>query len=287
MRNRLPAVLLALSLVFAGACGGGDDDEVDTAASSSTTTTEAAAPDAPTGGDSPSTTTAEGGPGVSVSAGGGKSTATTAKTSSGSGSGSASSGAYKPAAPGSYSYRTTGKASSPAFGEQPIDREDALKVEPPAGSDQKNVRTSQEGSTEQVFRFAPDGVRLVSMKISNRQVTKEFRPNPPAMVLPYPLTVGQEWSWKMTSTDNATNVEGRFKFVRREAIDVGGESHQAAVIEATVVTSGDVTSTSRQTIWTSESLRLILQEKNVSDGQFGQVTFHSETTSKLKSTKPA
>lgn len=292
MRRRL-LIVVAVSVLAFAACGKSKPSAVDANAGSTTTTNGGAGiANPPVGGDQGGTPTSAvtGGTGSTVAAtgtgsGSGGTTATTRKA--GSTAGGSTGGAYKPTDKGTYTYHTTGKASSPAFGERPIDADDSQKVEAASGSDQKTSRSdAQGGSTEQVLRFGNTGILLVSQKVTSQSVTKEFKPNPPVMFLPYPLTKGQEWSWKMTSTDNATTVDGKFKYVNDETVNVGGTNLKTLVIHATITTGGDVTSTSDQTIWVSPDLRLAVKEHNVSDGKFGQVTFHSDTTRTLKSTKP-
>jgi hypothetical protein len=286
MRRRL-LIVAAVSVLALSACGKSKPSAVDANAGSSTTNAGQGIANPPVGADQGGTPTSvvTGGTGstVAVSGSGG----TTATTRKGSGSAAASTGAYKPTDKGTYTFHTTGKTSSPAFGERPIDADDTQKYDAPSGSDQRNSRGDAQGTTEQVLRYQSDGVRLVSQKVTSQSVTKEFKPNPPVMFLPYPLTKGQEWSWKMTSTDNATTVEGKFKYLNDETINVGGTNLKTYVIQATITTAGDVTSKSDQTIWVSPDLRLSVKEHNVSDGQFGQVTFHSDTTRTLKSTKPS
>jgi hypothetical protein len=286
MRRRLLVAAAVSVLVLAG-CGKSKPASVDAVAESTTTNPAGTIAQSGIGGD-------QGGTATSVVTGGTPTTGAVSGTTrpggaaGGTGGTVAAKGAYKPTDKGTYTYHATGKDSSPGLGERPVDTDEALKVDAPTGSDQKATRTdARGGTTEQVRRFGNDGVRLVSQKITAQGVTKEFKPSSPVMVLPYPLTKGQEWSWKMTSTDNATTVDAKFKYVNDENIDVGGTSLKTYVIEATIVVSGDLKSTSKQTLWLSPDLRLSAQERDVTDGSFGQAAFHSETLRKLKSAKPS
>lgn len=291
MRRTL--VLLLALLVGPGLAACGKDKSSDavktgdtSSTSSATVTTEVTAP-----GDSSAETADTGGAtGVTtVTPSTVKGTATTTRsTGSSSGGGAVAPGArLDPPRPGKYTYAVTGKRSSPAFGEQPVNEDATLEIDPASGRDVHSIESSQGGSAEQVTRYGDDGVRLVSLKSSQTGISKEFKPAQPVQILPWPVKDGQKWSWKITSTDGKTTVDSSFTLSGHETMTVGGEKVDTLVIDAVVNTSGDITSTTKEKIWVAPTYRLIVEDQGVTDGMFGTTKFHSEQTRKLKSTKPA
>lgn len=276
MRRFLPFVLTALLL---GACGGDDDGKVDSASSKRSTTTAVA-------GD---TTVVDAGASTTT-AGAGAATATTKKAGSGSSAAApaagpqpATSAGIKATAPGTYTYKVNGTMTVGT--PQKVDTTSDLRVEPLQGTDQKSTQTTQQGSSEQVLRYQADGVYLVQLKLSGA-IAKEFNLNPPGLAFPQPATAGKKWSWAATSTDGKTTVKSDFTVLRTESIVIGGESVQTIVLEATVVTDGDIKSTSTRTIWVSEAYRLIMRQDEKINGSYGGFAFSGDTSSVLQSTKP-
>jgi hypothetical protein len=260
-----------------GACGGDKGSDVDTTSTTrgGVDTTESSL--APDSSESTSTTSAPGGQAA---------TTTTAKGAAGTGTTAVpgAKGAYAHSPAGSYGYHITGKASSPAFGSRDVNGDATLTVDPPAGTDQHSRLVAEGVSTDQVLRFAPDGVRLLSIKTVQQGITKEFRFEPPVMMLPADVKVGQTWEWSGTSTDGKTKVSSSFRHSRREPLTVAGRTFDTWVLDATVTTSGDITSTSKQTIWYAQELRVIAKQRDNTNGTFGQVSFTSDTTRTLTRT---
>jgi hypothetical protein len=182
-------------------------------------------------------------------------------------------------APGRYSYLVNGTRGGQTIKDQPA----TLTVDPPNGADQHSAQQTQQAKTDQVLRRQTDGTYLVHLKITFGFISKEFRPAQPVLFAPLPPTIGRTWSWEMTSTDNATTVKGSFKIVRNEAVQVGGESVDTVVVEAELVTSGDVNQRVKSTVWTSPRYSLPVQTTETTTG--GPAPGNS--TSKLQSTRPA
>ena len=283
MSRRVPIVLLAV-LLAAGACGGGKKHNVSLANGTTSTTAT---------GDSTTTTAAGTEPGA-VQAGGstttvkGATTTVKAGTTGGTSGGSAGTAAVG-AKPGTYHYTQTGTTS---FGPAPGSVTTVVDA-PTADGDQHSSSKDASGndSGDSVLHHQADGVYLKDLKI-NAGTTKEFVFNPLALAEPQPAPAGKQWQWgPYTSTDGKTTINATLKVVRDETITVGGEQVACTLVNVVVKTSGDITSTSTQDVWTSSTYKLIVQEHDVVDGsaqyQGAPVTFHSDTTRKLDSTKPS
>lgn len=192
------------------------------------------------------------------------------------------------AQPGRYTYSESGTASS-SFqpGEQPINGQSILTVDPAAGSDQHTAREAPQGSMDTTYRYQAGGVYLTDLKQSTSGFTKEFKADPAALVLAQPATVGKSWQWDLTSTDGLTRVHTTFRVARLETLVIGGESVATVVLDSVVTTAGDVTSTMNSTIWVSEKYKLIVQQHDVSNGSYGAFTFRADRTEKLLATRPS
>lgn len=285
--KRVAGALVAVALL-AGACGSKDkDDKTDAAKSADTTSTTAA-------GQTPTSTGAAGSgttvPGSGKATGSGQNaTATTAKSSGGATATTTakSSTAPKPAQPGTYTYNRTGTSHTSVFGDQSMDGQVSLKVDPATGSDQHTTMTSPEGTSEQTLRALAEGAYLVMSKQSSNGITKEFRPDPIVLVLPSNPTVGRSWSWSTTSTDGKTKLDAALKIERNETIAVGGEQVPTVVVSIVLKASGDITFTSTSYNWVSLAKSLIMRTDTTTDGTFNNVQFHQQYSQILQSTRPS
>jgi hypothetical protein len=289
MRRVVSGVVL-VSLLLAG-CGSGKKDTAGPGNDKSTTTTSTTAAPSTTAPTTPPSNTPN-----ATGSGKGATAPTTAKPAAGSGAGSAGAassapssdpGAPKPAAPGTYVYNRTGKANTSAFGDQTLDGQVSLKVDAPNGSDQHSTQTAAEGGREQVLRFLGEGAYFVDIKQSQQGFTKEFQPNPPVLAMPSTPTIGRTWSWTVTSTDDATTLNASFKIERNETLAIGGEQVPTVVVSAVLKLSGDITATSNTTNWVSTAKALIVRADENTNGNVGTVTFTSQSSSVLQSTKPS
>jgi hypothetical protein len=276
--RKLLTVAVSTVLVL-GACGG--DDKKDVATSGRTTTTVEGDTTTSAAVEAGATTTAVGAPKAGTTK---KATGTTAKGAPAAGAQQATPAGIKAAAPGSYTYKVTGTMTVGT--PQKVDATSTLKVEPLQGTDQKSTQSGQQGGSETVLRYQPDGAYLVNLKLTG-PVNKEFKLEPPGLAFAQPATIGKAWGWSAKSTDGATTVKSDFKILRTETIQIGGEAVPTVVVETNVVTDGDVKSTSKGTMWVSEAYRLIVQEHNKINGTYGAFAFSGDTTSVMQSTKPS
>lgn len=279
--KRLGGIVVCV-LLLAGACGGGDSkkdeakrgDELGAARTDeSTTTSSTSAGQAPAGGGGTSTTK----PGAPTAGASGATTTTAA----GSGGGTASSAAKRFATAGNYIVRRTGTASGTSR-----DGEARLTVDPPNGDDQRTFLSYGDSDTvDQTLRSKSGAIELVHLRTQTPFFAIEFRPSPPVLFAPDPLVVGRTWSWRITSTDGKTTVDGSFKALRNETVDIGGEQVSTTVVEANLTFSGEVAGTSKQTVWGSPAYRLVVKTDDVTD-LTKPFPLHADTKSVLTSTKP-
>ncbi len=190
------------------------------------------------------------------------------------------------AAPGGYTLDTTGTFRSDLGGEQPVDSQSELQVDPATGDDQHSSLSGDQGSTEQTVRFSTASIDLVQLKLTTPAFVKEFRPIKPVQLLPQPPTAGRTWKWTIVSTDNATTAALEAKVARTETIIIGGEKVLCTVVTSTLTLSGDIEAVSKMETWVADRYQLTVKEHAVTTGTIQAVKFSSDTTSVMRSTKP-
>jgi hypothetical protein len=193
----------------------------------------------------------------------------------------------QPGAAGQYTYNRTGKATTSAFGEQSMDGQITARFDPVANGEQHSAQQAPEGSTEQSLRFLSEGAYFTLLKQATSGFTKEFRPNPAVLALPASPSPSSPWSWTVTSTDGKTTLNAAFKVLRNESVAIGGESVPTVVLSVQLKASGDITFTQNATDWVAMAKGLIVKNEQTTDGSLGGVTFHSQSSQVLQSTKPA
>ena len=278
-----------VALGATGACGGpGDDGAGPPRPEASTSSTPGASSTGPTAGTTPATAGTTSAPRVRP---GGPEGGEAAGSTGPSGTGAAPQSppaATEPTPPGTYRYTTSGSFSStPGGPPQPRNGESTLVVEPPVGPDQRSVHQGPGRTTEQVLRIDAGGAHLVFLRRSEQGIVKEIRPSPPALALPADAVPGRSWSWRATSTDGQTVVDAGFRAVRTEDVTVGPDRVTALVVEAVVSTTGDIVSTSRQTLWVSLRHRLVVRQDDTTDGRVGAIAFTSTSSDRLMSLVPS
>lgn len=294
---RRPRTVYAIAVlaVALAACSGGEDDDARTAAprssaSAGATPAASASGDVATLPSASAVAVASVPPGATAVPAPGTTTSGIPSATSPSPVSSAPAGPQArrlSATPGDYTLDIKGSSRS-SLGEAPIDGEATLTVDPANGEDQhSSLQAGQNGSVEQTVRFTTSAIQLVQLKISSPGFTKEFRPVKPVLLLPQPPTIGRTWSWVIVSTDGATTASLEAKVARTEVVVIGGEKVATTVVHSTLRLTGDITATSVMDTWYSERYHLSVKEHAVTDGKVQEFTFHSDTTTTLRSTKPA
>ncbi|MGH9154748.1 MAG: hypothetical protein ACRD1K_02585 [Acidimicrobiales bacterium] len=290
--NRVRALVAAVAVTALAACGGdGDDDRGSTnTTGASNTTTSVMSGTAPpltqptmsTSARSTGTTGTTGTTTTTTTTTAAAATTVTTGPVGGDGSGAAG----QATAAGRYTYETTGTFTSP-LGRSARNGDSVLAVDPPAGDQQRSVRVGPGRTVEQVLQLLGGGTYLVSLKITDGGFAQEVRPASPVLAVPSPAPVGREWSWQAPTADGRSTVSSSFRVARTESIPVGGEAVPTSVVEATILTTGEVASTGRQTFWYSERHRLIVQMQETTDGRVAGISFGSQSTDRLRSLRPA
>jgi hypothetical protein len=284
-RTLLPA--LASVLVLAG-CGGSSSP----AASKpdgipSTAVGVGSSPSAPAPGGSAAASTSGG-------AAAGKTTGTAATTSGGTGTaGSTTTGAATDnggtsspfAAPGTYTYDTSGTVT--AGSSRDASGTATLTVDPPAAGRQHSLLGNDQGRTEQDVTVKTGGTFLVKLVITNPAFDKTFQPPSPVLLVPDPPTTGRTWSWTAKSTDGKTTAAVTARIKGQETLTIGGTPTPTTLIESTLQLTGDITYTAHMQNWVDRAHRLSVKDHTKGEGSFGAVTFTSDITSVIRTTKPS
>ena len=267
--------LVALLLV-AAACGGGGSDKAATSNDSVTTTTTTAS-----AATKSSSTTSAGGASTTTTAAGGATTTTTAAAKP------STDGGPAPVPKGTYHYKQTGSTTA---GAQSYDT-------PPEGTmvvDAANDKGEQtlhryvdpKGQPSDVtVVFEPDGIFLwkTTLRQGGQEITCTFDPRPATP--PWPAVVGAKSSG---SGDCGTfTIDIKLSITGTKQVTIDGASYDAVVVNTTITTTGQLTSTSTQVEWFVPALRLSTHTGTNSKGKFGTFEFSSKGTSDLVSAKPA
>lgn len=188
--------------------------------------------------------------------------------------------------PGDYLYDSTGTFTLGAA-PQPVDGTATLMVDPQVNGTQHSVLKGDQGQTEQDVLVREGGTYLVRLQITNAAFDKAFEPEPAALLVPVPATVGRTWSWTATSTDGKTTVRQSSEVVRTETVTIGGTKVPCQVVQTTLRLTGDITYTGEITTWYAESLHLGVKERSKGNGSAGGFVFSNDVTSTARSTQPS
>lgn len=188
-------------------------------------------------------------------------------------------------AAGSYTYDVDGTVTvgSP----QPVDGEAVLTVDPVAAGQQHSVLEGEQGRTEQDVVLRDDGRYLALLSITNPAFSKTFRPEPAVLLLPTPTEPGRRWSWTATSTDGRTKASASNRVAREEVLTIGGQRVPCAVVETTLVLSGDIAYRGVTTTWVSLEHALPARDRSRGEGTVSGVAFSTDLTTTLRSVDPA
>ena len=190
-------------------------------------------------------------------------------------------------APGTYQYTVNGTFESLLTGTQTVPPSATLRVDAPTPAGQHQMLFRSDESTEQVSRFQPDGTYLTELRLDTSAVAKEFHADPAVLLIPVSASAGKTWDWTLHSTDGATTLQATVRVLRGESITIGGKAEPAVVVDAVLTATGDVSFKTEQILWGSPRYKLLLRQDETSDGRYRAVSFHSHSTSVLKSVHPS
>lgn len=287
MRTPL-ALIVPLALVAACSSGGGGDREALQTTPTPTQAVTSAAPATSTSAAPSSATTKA--PVTGGTATGAATTGTTTSTAPVAPLSTKAPGKEVPskASPaGTYTLTSSGKVT---FGTTPQNASgtQTLTISPLRnGIQHSTLHSDDTGDTEQDIVVRDTGDYLASLKLTSPAFTKEFRPNPPVLLVPDPAAVGKTWSWSGTSTDGATHVSASNKLVRKETLTIGGKKVPTVVLQTHLVLSGDVTYDAQLTTWWAPDYRLPVKTHTVGKGSYSGIPFTTDITAVMSSVTPA
>jgi hypothetical protein len=195
--------------------------------------------------------------------------------------------AVRPTAAGTYTYDSSGSQTL-SGGSRAVDATSTLTVSPASGGRQSSTLHDAQGDTRQDVVLRPGGTWLGALSLTSPTLSKDFRFDPPVLLLPDPGTPGARWSWQGTSTDGSTTVSAANQLVRRETLTVGGERVATVVLQTHLVITGkDLRYTADQTSWVAPAYRLPVRTHSKGSGTYGAFPFSFDITDALRSVHPA
>jgi hypothetical protein len=210
-----------------------------------------------------------------------------ASAAASSGSQSSESGASQPVAlqpSGTYTYHLSGSSSS-ALGDQPVDGNSTLTVDPPQGQRQHSTQRDDQGSTEQTVVAQVDGLHLADIHLSQSGFDEDFRADKPVLLGPAHPSNGQSWKWHLVSTDGKYTLHAHLTVADTHSsakTSSGAREHTVEIKSVLVLDSKDIHLTIHQDDQATGDA-VIVREHAVSDGTAYGTKFHSDVTRTLAS----
>jgi len=281
MVRRVAPALLAL-VALAG-CSSSSDEAEQTAVPTPTgsvaaTTAPAQGVASPTGAPSAS---------AGASAAGTTGGTTGAVSSPAAGGSSPTASTVRSTAPGTYTYDSSGSTTF-SGAKKDVDASSTLTVGAVRDGRQTTTLHNSQGDTTQQLVVRSSGTYLSSLAITGPTLSKEFRFDPVALLLPDPARVGAKWSWRATSTDGTTTVTASNEVLRTETLTIGGERIATVVLRTHLVITGkDLTYTADATNWVSPAHRLPVRTHTSGSGTYGAFAFSFDVTDVVRSVRPS
>jgi hypothetical protein len=218
---------------------------------------------------------------ASTAAGGaaGSQPASTPSSGSGAAGRSAGAGQVPLPPPGSYTYRVHGTSRS-VLGDQSLNGDSTLTVDQPNGNRERSTQRDRGGSTEQVLVARAHGLYLAEIHLSQQGFDEDFKPTNPVLLFPAGATNGQQWRWRMTSTDGKYTLTARLQLTdtHSSATTTGGQRVDTVSLSSVLhIHSNDVDITIHQHDEADRDA-VIVRERAVSDGTAYGTKFHSDAT---------
>lgn len=289
--TRVVGWLLPGCLLLAGACGDSKPSRNASRPATTLTTQPATSSTTEVPSDTTTTTDASGDTGSSARSGAGAAKDGKGPAPAGGSKPATAAGGPAPIAAGTYRYRQSGQASTGAS-TVPVPPEGSLRAEPsrPDGTQLWHRVIGENLSMDDTVAFRPDGMFLVSSVLNtggggqSASFTCTF--DPPVPVPPWPPSVGRTLSGHGECQEFTVDVKGTIEGTRSVSLD--GVPVEVFVVKSTIVTTGQLESTTDQVDWFAPSLRMVVHSEGRQRGTFGGAfPFTSEITSDLVSGRPS
>lgn len=187
---------------------------------------------------------------------------------------------------GTYNYDVSGTATT-RLGSQKLNSSDALKVDPPKGSQQTTTQDSQQGSRTQTLQAKSGGLFVVDINIQEPGFKEDFRPVGTALFFPGDYHVGSAWRWSARSTDGKYRLDVTSKISGTANVVIGGKSVPTLVVDSVLrFTGNSYDLTDNQRDWVSTAYALIVKEHMATHGTVAGFTYSSDETRTVRSTTP-
>jgi hypothetical protein len=111
----------------------------------------------------------------------------------------------------------------------------------------------------------------------------EIVPSPPVKAGAFPLTVGDSWSGRWD--DRNDNIDGSYRFdvVGRDRMTIDGKAEEVAVVDTSMVLSGDYRGTNEMRLWVVPDEFTIVASKGFTEIESQYGTYRSRFTTSYRS----
>lgn len=179
-------------------------------------------------------------------------------------------------ATGAWRYHIDGTRKVGAAGStQPYSEDDTTQVTHTGGDAQspvmRLVTQTSTGSEDDQRRYAPDGVSLVTTQLSSTGVSYGGTLQPPQLLIPWPIHVGQTWAgdWSTGSVNGHTN--GKVTGTRQ--VTAAGATYNCWVIQLASTFSGSAQGQQQETSCWVPQLGMSVDDNQHYQGTYNGVSF--------------
>jgi hypothetical protein len=158
---------------------------------------------------------------------------------------------------------------------QPYSEDDTTQVSRHSGDDQTAVMRvltqTSAGTEDDQRRYAPDAVSLVATQVSSTGLSYGGTLQPPQVLIPWPVHVGQAWSesWTTGSVNGHTN--GKVTGTRQAS--AGGTAYTCWVVQLSSTFSGAAQGQQDQTSCWVPALGMSIDDTQHIQGTYNGVSF--------------
>jgi hypothetical protein len=168
---------------------------------------------------------------------------------------------------------------------QPFNEDVTTQVSRTGGSDDapelRLYTESGSGTVDELRRYAPGGVDLLSLRVASGGLTYGGTFSPPQVLLPWPVRIGATWVSDWNTEDTHGHTEARILGERTLTVD--GRSLRCYDVQRDTTLSGAIQGTQRERACWNADLGMTLTSDQTFQGTYQGIRFEAQATFTLLS----